>query len=177
MTARTWGLIAEFESPKDLVRAALAARARGLRRIEGYSPFPVEGLREALGIRTTRLPWLVLAGGILGGLAGFGLQYWVSVIEYPMNVGGKPDNSWPAFIPITFETTILGAALAAVLGMLAANGLPLPHHPLFEVPAFIGASRDRFFLAVSASDPAFDPPAIRAFFAELAPVAVHEVPP
>jgi Protein of unknown function (DUF3341) len=175
MTGRTWGLLAEFESPERLVEAAASAKALGLRKIEAYTPFPVEGLREALGIRTTRLPWAVLLGGVFGAAFGFGLQYWVSVVEYPMNVGGKPDNSWPAFIPITFETTVLFAAIAAVLGMLAANGLPRPHHPLFDVRAFRFASRDRFFLAVSAEDPKFDAAGTRTALEKLRPVSVEEV--
>ena len=175
MTGRLWGLLAEFESPERLVEAAASAKALGLRKIEAYTPFPVEGLREALGVRTTRLPLAVLVGGIIGAVGGFGLQYWVSVIEYPMNVGGKPNNSWPAFIPITFETTVLVAAIFAVLGMLAANGLPRPNHPLFEVRAFRFASRDRFFLAVSADDPKFDAAGTRTALEKLGPVSVEEV--
>jgi hypothetical protein len=177
MTARPWGLLAEFETPEDLVRAARSARARGLARLEAYTPFPVEGLREALGIPVTRLPLIVLAGGILGALAGFGLQYWVSVVNYPLDVGGKPDNSWPAFIPITFEVTVLFAALAAVLGMLGANGLPRPNHPLFNVRAFRFASRDRFFLAVPATAAGFDAASARAILEGLQPLSVEEVTP
>jgi hypothetical protein len=174
-TRRTWGILAEFERPDEVVRAAELARSHGYRVLEAYSPFPVEGLAAALGFRHSRLPLLVLVGGILGGAGGFFLQYWVSVIEYPQIVGGKPDNSWPAFIPITFEMTVLVAALTAVLGMLGMNGLPRPHHPLFAVPEFERASRDRFFLALAATDPLYDPVTSRAFFEELHPISLREV--
>jgi hypothetical protein len=170
-----FGLMAEFATPEALLAAARRGRADGYVAMEAYSPFPVEGMRDAVGFERTRLPVVVLIGGLIGGAAGFWMQYWVSVIDYPLNIGGKPDNSWPAFIPITFEMTILGAALSAVLGMLALNGLPRPHHPVFAVDAFARASRDRFFLLVSAADPRFDAAATRGFLAALGPVAVEEV--
>jgi len=151
-----YGLMAEFASPETLIEAARQAHAAGFRRMDAYAPFPVEGLAEALGFHGSRVPLIVLIGGILGCLGGFLLQYWVAVIDYPINIGGRPQHSWPAFIVPTFELTILGAAVAAVFGMLALNGLPRPHHPIFNAPNFALASRDRFFLCIEAEDPKFD---------------------
>jgi hypothetical protein len=170
-----YGLIAEFDEPTTLVAAAKSAHAEGYRRMDAYSPIPVEELHEALGFHHTRLPALVLLGGVLGGLAGYGLQYWSSVIAYPLNVGGRPLHSWPSFIPVAFETTILGAALFAVLGMLALNGLPMPYHPVFNAPRFALASRNRFFLCIEARDPKFDREATRRFLESLEPREVSEV--
>jgi hypothetical protein len=147
-----YGVMAEFANPTDLVAAARAAYAAGYRRINGYSPFPIEELSEAIGFHRTGLPLIVLIGGILGGTGGYLMQYYLAVINYPLNVGGKPLNSWPAFIPITFECTILLAALSAVFGMLALNKLPQPYHPVFNAPNFALATRDRFFLVIEASD-------------------------
>jgi len=144
--------MAEFANPSELVAAARATYEEGYRRVNGYSPFPIEELWEAIGFHRTGLPMLVLIGGILGGLGGFAMQYYLSVIQYPLNVGGKPLNSWPAFIPITFECTILMAALFAVFGMLALNKLPQPYHPVFNAPNFALATRDSFFLVIEASD-------------------------
>lgn len=170
-----YGLMAEFEDPNRLVAAARRAHEDGYRCLDGYSPFPIEELHEALGAPDTRLPLLVLLGGLAGGIAGYGLQYWASVIAYPLNVGGKPLHSWPAFIPVTFEMTILGAALTAVLGMLALNGLPMPYHPVFNVPRFALASRNRFFLVIQSADAKFDVEATRRFLESLGPREVMTV--
>jgi hypothetical protein len=170
-----YGLIAEFESPTALVAAANAARAAGYTRMDAYSPIPIEELHHAIGFHHTKLPLIVLLGGIAGGLLGYGLQYWSSVIEYPLNVGGRPFNSWPAFVPVTFELTILGAALAAVFGMLALNGLPMPYHPVFNAPRFALASRSRFFLCIEARDPRFDREGTQRFLEGLEPRGVSEV--
>lgn len=151
-----YGVIAEFETPGDLVHAARRVYEQGYRRINGYSPYPIEELSEAIGFTHTSLPLIVFIGGVLGGIAGFGMQYYMEVIDYPLNVGGKPFNSWPAFIPITFECIVLAAAFSAVLGMLILNKLPQPYHPVFNAPNFALATRDRFFLAVEANDPKFE---------------------
>lgn len=172
---RLHGLLAEFDAPEDLVAAAERAYTDGYRRLDAYSPFPVHGLAEATGFHTNRLPLLVLIGGIVGAGAGFLSQYWAAVIDYPLNVGGRPLNSWPAFIPITFEVTILVAALTAVLGMLALNGLPQPYHPVFNAPRFELATRDRFFLCIEATDPRFDLDATRKFLEDVGAREVTEV--
>jgi Protein of unknown function (DUF3341) len=173
--APLYGLLAEFHSPHDVVEAAKRVREAGYRRVDGYSPYPIEELAEALEFHKSPLPMLVLAGGILGLLAGWGLEYWSAVIEYPMNVGGRPVNSWPAFIVPAFETTILFAAGTAVFGMLALNGLPQPYHPVFNVPSFALASRDRFFIGIEARDPRFDREGTKAFLKSLGADAVAEV--
>ncbi len=164
-----YGVMAEFEDPARLLEAARRARDAGYRAIDAYSPYPIDGLHEALGARRTRLPLIVLLGGIFGGAAAYALQYWVSVIAYPLNVGGRPLHSWPAFIVPTFECTVLGAALAAVLGMLALNGLPCPHHAVFNVERFALATRNRFFLCIEARDRRFDPESAREFLRTLGP--------
>ncbi len=150
------GVMAEFDTPQKLVEAADKTYAAGYRRINAYSPLPVEGLAEALGFSRSNVPRLTLLGGLLGCSGGFFMQYWMSAVSYPLNIGGRPLNSWPAFIPVTFECTILGAALFAVLGMLALNKLPQPHHSVFNAPRFGLASNDRFFLCIEANDPKFD---------------------
>jgi hypothetical protein len=169
------GLMAEFETPGALVAAAEQARLAGYRQMDAYSPIPIHELGEALGLPRTRLPRLVLAGGIVGGLAGYGLEYWSQVIAYPMNVGGRPFHSWPHFIPVAFETTVLGAALCAFVGMWALNKLPMPYHPVFNVPAFARASEDRFFLCIEGADPRFDRTGTWKFLEGLHPVGVSEV--
>jgi hypothetical protein len=177
ITPTLYGLMAEFETPGQLVEAANATRLAGYRQFDAYSPIPIEELNDAMGFRRTRLPLLVLIGGIVGGLAGYGLEYWASVIEYPMNIGGRPFHSWPQFIPVTFETTVLGAALTAFVGMWALNGLPQPYHPVFNVPAFERASRDRFFLVIETTDTRFDREATGRFLEGLHPLGVSEVAP
>jgi hypothetical protein len=166
----------EFEAPGELVRAARSVRAAGYRDVDAFTPFPVEGLDDALGLGPTRLPLIVFLGGAAGALGGFFLQYYASVIDYPLNVGGRPLNSWPAFIPVTFELTILAAAVTGVLAMLALNGLPMPHHPVFNVERFALASRDRFFLCIEARDPLFDPEATRRLLEETTGKEVTVVP-
>lgn len=170
-----YGLLAEFHKPEELLAAARRTYEEGFRRVDAYTPYPVEGLSEAIGFRHTRLPLVVLIGGIVGCIGGFALQYWGSTTYYAMNIGGRPLNSWPAFIPITFECTVLVAAFAAVLGMLALNGLPMPYHPVFNVEEFAFASRDRFFLAIEATDPLFDREKTKEFLQALSTYGVYEV--
>jgi hypothetical protein len=170
-----YGLMAEFDDPTTLVAATDRAHHQGYRRMDAYSPFPIEELHDAIGSPPSRLPLIVLIGGLLGCIGGYVLQYWVSVVAYPINVGGKPFHSWPAFIPVTFECTILAAALAAVLGMLALNGLPMPYHPVFSVPRFALASRNRFFLVIEAADTKFELEETRRFLETLGPREVSTV--
>ena len=170
-----YGVIAEFESPSDLVAAARRVYSLGYRRINGYSPYPIEELSEAIGFTHTSLPLIVFIGGLVGGIGGFLMQYYIEVIDYPINVGGKPYNSWPAFIPITFEMTVLVAAFSAVLGMLVLNKLPQPYHPVFNVPNFAMATRDRFFLAVEANDPKFDHAEVVELLKSLNALEVNDV--
>jgi hypothetical protein len=169
--------MAEFDNPAALVEAATRARLAGYRKMDAYSPIPIEELDEALDLRRTRLPLLVLLGGICGGIGGFLLQVWVSAVAYPMNVGGRPIISWPQFIPVMFETTVLGAALTAFFGMWTLNKLPQPYHPVFNVDAFTRASTDRFFLVIETTDPRFDRAATWKFLETMHPVGVSEVAP
>ncbi len=150
-----YGVAGEFETPEKLIHAVEKVREAGYRRFEAYSPFPVEGLSQAMGLKRNLVPLITLIGGLTGGIGGFGFQYWVAAITYPLNIGGRPFNSWPAFIPVTFELTILGASLAAVFGMLALNKLPQPHHPVFNVHRFSHASTDRFFICIESRDAKF----------------------
>ena len=169
------GLMAEFDDPSSLVAATERAHREGYRCMDAYSPFPIEELHDALGAHHTRLPLIVLIGGLCGMLGGYLLQYWAAVIEYPLNIGGRPLHSWPAFIVPTFECTILLACISAVVGMLALNGLPEPYHPLFNAPRFKRASDDRYFLAIEARDKKFDRAATMAFLQGLNPSEVTEV--
>ena len=170
-----YGLMAEFENPEDLLAAAQRAHAAGYRRMDAFSPFPVEGLADAVGFHSTRVPLTCLVGGLIGCLGGFFLQYWPNVFGYPLDIGGKPYNSWPNLIPITFEVTILCAGLATVFGMLALNGLPTPYHPVFNVPSFELATRNRFFLCIKARDPKFDLQKTKGFLAGLKAKEVAEI--
>ena len=171
-----YGLLAEFETPTQVVVAARKAHGQGYRRMDAYSPFPVEGLAEAIGFKHTKLSGVVLIMGILGGLGGFFMCWYANVIQYPLNIGGKPNNAWPAWIPITFECAILIAAFGAVFGMLALNGLPMPYHPVFNVKRFEQASRDRFFLVIQSRDPKFDVDDVYTFLDSLHPREVTDVP-
>ena len=172
-----FGLMAEFDSAEALVEGARRMYAEGYRKLDTYSPFPIEPAWEAIGAHDTTLQKLVLGGGILGCLGGFGLCYWVSVIAYPLNIGGRPYNSWPSFIPVTFETTILVASLTAVVGMILLNGLPMPYHPVFNVKRFSLASSESFFLTVEADDPKFDRRRTLDFMKGIGAREVNEVAP
>ena len=169
------GLMAEFDSPKALIAACEAAREEGYTKLDAFTPYPIEAVWEALGHHKSKLPLLVLLGGMAGAVGGFLFQYWVSVIAYPMNIGGRPLNSWVAFIVPSFELMILFAAFAAVLGMLFLNGLPQPYHPAFNVDRFAQASRDRYFLLIGKIDPRFDAQTTRRFLEGLEPVEVNDV--
>lgn len=170
-----YGLMAEFTDPDHLVKATQAAYDEGYRMMDAYSPFPIEELPHALGLKKSKVSLTVLIGGILGGLGGYLLQWYCEVYSYPLNVGGRPLHSWPAFIVITFEMTILFAAFAAVFGMLTMNGLPKPYHPVFNAPRFELATRDRFFLCIEADDPKFDLQGTATFLRHLNPREVNEV--
>lgn len=169
------GLMAEFEQPEEVLAAVQRAYQQGYRRMDAYTPFPVEGLAEALGRHGTCVPLIVLIGGIVGGLGGYFMQWYATAISYKINVGGRPFHSWPAYIPITFELTVLCASVCALVGMLALNRLPEPYHPVFNAPDFDRASQDRFFMCIEAADPKFDQAATRAFIETLKPLKVTEV--
>jgi hypothetical protein len=171
----TYGLMAEFPSAEALIAAAHQVHEAGYQKVDAFTPYPIEALSEALGLPRSKMPLIVLIGGLLGGFGGYMLQFWSQVIRYPMNIGGRPIHSWPSFIVPTFECTILGAALAAVVGMIAINGLPMPYHPVFNVPRFALASRDKFFLVIEAVDPKFDSDATRRFLAGLRATEVSDV--
>jgi hypothetical protein len=171
------GVMAEFDTADALVSAGRRAYAEGYRKMDAYSPFPIEALDEAIGIPHTILPWLVFFGGLFGGMAGYGLEYWVSAVNYPVIIGGKPFHSWPNFIPVWFETTVLGASLTAVIGMLGLNGLPQPYHPVFNIENFREhGQKDKFYLVVESTDPRFNVQQIKSFFGGLNATNVWEVP-
>jgi hypothetical protein len=170
-----YGVMGEFLTPEEILHAAAAARQAGYKYISAYTPFPVEGLAHAIGFPRTGVPLLTLIGGLVGCFGGFGLQYWCSAISYPLNIGGRPLNSWPAFIPVTFELTILGAASFAVIGMLALNKLPQPYHQVFNVERFSRASTDRFFLCIESRDPKFHLAETAKFLQSVQAHHVHEV--
>jgi Protein of unknown function (DUF3341) len=172
-----YGLMAEFDTADELVDAGRKAYSEGYRKLDAYSPFPIEALDEAIGIPHTILPWLVFFGGLLGGAAGYGLEYWTQAIHFPLIIGGKPLHSWPNFIPVWFETTVLGASLTAVIGMLGLNGLPLPYHPVFNIDQFLNhAQKDKFFLVIESKDPRFNLDSSKKFLSSLSPANVWEVP-
>ena len=176
MSGKTmYGLMAEFNSPEEVLAAAHRTRAAGYRRIDAFSPIPVEGLAEAIGFEWTALPIITFIGGFLGGCTGFFMCWYANVISFPLNIGGKPFNSWPAWIPITFELTILGGAIATVVGMLALNGLPTPYHPVFNVDRFALATTDKFFLCIKSRDKNFDLAQTKAFLEGLNPHGVFEI--
>jgi hypothetical protein len=178
MNPRTpiYGLMAEFEAPQQILSATRRARLAGYRDMDAYTPYPVEGLSAELGLPRTRVPFVVFVAGLVGAGAGFFMQWFTMSVDYPFNVGGRPTNSWPAFIPVTFEVMVLVASFAALFGMLFLNGLPRPHHPVFNVPRFDRASQDRFFLCIEATDPIYEAEGTRRFLEELQASTVVEVP-
>jgi hypothetical protein len=171
-----YGLLAEFETPEDLVDATLHLRMQGYRRLEGHAPFPVDGLAEALGFEERKLPFIAFAGGAVGGVAGLFLQWYLNAYDFPINVGGRPLDAWPAFAIPAFEMTVLGAVLAVVLGMLWLNGLPRLYHPLFNAPHYARVTRDRFMLSVEQDDPCFDRQDTRQLLEQLGAAFIEEVP-
>ena len=175
MKTPIYGLMAEFENPTALAAAVRQVRAKGYRKVEAYSPFAIEEVNEALGLHHNRLPLLVLCGGIVGGLAGYFMQYYIAVLAYPLNIAGRPLHSWPAFIIITFELTVLFAALSTVLGLLGLCGLPMPYHPVFNVPRFALATREKFFLLIEKKDPQFEYEKTKSFMETLDAQEVFDV--
>ena len=173
--AEAIGLLAEFETAEDLLRATRRAYAAGYRAMDAYSPFPVEGLTDALGWRTNAIPLIGFFGGLTGALTGIGMQYWIHAVALPINVGGRPLDSWPSFVPVTFELAVLFSALSMVAGLFILNGHPEPYHPVFNVLAFGRASRDRFFLCIESRDPSFDHDATRQFLQGLGAGEVADV--
>jgi hypothetical protein len=171
-----YGLAARFDSPEAVLKAAQAVAAAGYRQAEAYTPYAVQGVAEALGFRRTGIPLVVLSGGILGAVGGYFMLWYANVVSYPWNIGGKPPNSWPAFVPITFEMTVLGASLLSLFGMLVLNGLPQPYHPIFKTPRFELASQTDFFVCIEASDPLFELSSARELFESLEPLEIAEVP-
>lgn len=174
-TPKLYGLLAEFDSPTAVVTAARKAREAGYVKLDAFTPFPIHELDEALKVPRTILPWLVFGGGLAGLLGGFAMQYWMSAVDYPLNIGGRPLASWPAFVIPSYEMTILFASITAVVGMIALNGLPMPYHPLFNAPNFTNATADRFFLCIETKDARFDAAGTRQFLETLHPLGVTDV--
>jgi hypothetical protein len=170
-----YGLVAEFSDTESILSAANHAREAGYTKMDAYSPFPVHGLAEAIGFNDIHVPWIIFISGVLGAILGFGMEVYCLAVDYPLNVGGRPLVSWPSFIPVAYETTILSASFGAFLGMLAMNGLPRPHHPIFNTPRFEMASVDKFFLCIEANDPMFDIERTEQFLETLGPDAVSIV--
>lgn len=171
-----FGLMAEFETAEQVLVATRRARLAGYHDMDAYTPYPVEGLSAELGLPRTRVPFVVLVAGLVGAAVGFFMQWYSEAFDYPVNVGGRPDNSWPVFVPIVFEITVLIASLSALFGMFFLNGLPRPHHPVFNLPRFDRASQDRFFLCIEATDAHYDADGTRRFLEELQPRVIMEVP-
>jgi hypothetical protein len=176
MSSPCQGLIAEFDRPEALVEAAQSARREGYARLDAFSPFPLPEVREALGHRASALPYIALAAALIGGAVQYWAQYWMNVIDYPLNIGGRPLHSWPAFIPGPLIVSMLWAGVATFLAMLVSMRLPQPHHPVFAAPGFERASQDRFFLWILEDDPRFDRAETERFLATLAPLSIREVP-
>lgn len=170
-----YGIVAEFDTPEEIMEAARAARAEGYTRTDAYTPFAVEGLDEELGMKPTRLGWVMLLAGTAGLFLGFFMQWYANVVHYPLNIGGRPFNSWPNFIVITFEVTVILSSFAVGLAMLLRNGLPRLYHPIFNAPNFENVTRDKFFLCIESKDPRFDPDSTRRFLEGLRPTRVSEV--
>ncbi len=173
--AAPWGLMAEFRTADELLAAARAAREAGYTRIEAYTPFHVDGLAEAMGLRPSRVPLATFVGALLGGLGGYFMQWYSAVVDYPINVGGRPLHSWPMFVPVTFELTVLGGALAAFAAVIVGNRLPDLSYPVFDAPDFELATRNRFFLCLRADDPAFAAEGTAAWLDACGPLRREEV--
>jgi hypothetical protein len=176
MIQQPYGIMAEFRTPEALVEAVRAAKRAGYTRLDAFSPFPLSDLAKELGVRTSVIPWIALVAGLAGAAIQYGSQYWMNAIDYPLNVGGRPLHSWPAFIPASMIVAILWAGAATLIGLLLILRLPRLNHPVFAVPGFERASEDRFFLCIMHDDPKFDSAAIREFLGPLSPLAVQEVP-
>jgi hypothetical protein len=176
MTRTTYGMIAEFETPEALKTAVVEAKRAGFTKLDAFSPFPLSEVADELGVRTTAIPWIALVAGLVGGCIQYGAQYWMNAVDYPLNVGGRPLDSWPAFIPATVIVAILWAGAATLISLLMILRLPRLHHPVFEVPDFNRASEDRFFLCILSEDPLFEEKAAREFLNSCSPCAVREVP-
>ncbi|KAA0224741.1 MAG: hypothetical protein AKCLJLPJ_01684 [Fimbriimonadales bacterium] len=170
-----FGIVAQYEDSDQLIEAARRARDAGYTKMDGYAPFAIEELPDILGNRDDRIPWVMFFGGMFGAIGGFGLQVWVANVDYALNIGGRPNISWPSFVPVTFECMVLAAAISGLVGMIALNGLPRPHHPLFDAPDFERVTQDRFFLCIESSDPNFDRDSVAKFLESTGAISVSEV--